>query len=370
MKRELVLSLFLLVLFSGFVSAALGITPARVQLDFVPGAEHEITYSILSDNPDISIGAEAGGGIFSEYITLSKKKFTGPGTFTLKIKFPDEIEPPGEHTISIGAKEFPSEDRFIGTSVEIRGIIKVFVPYPGRYAEAKLSIPDGNVGDLLPVEVYVINRGKERITADVRVDFFEKEGDIVNRMHFIPVDLESTNDRFFRKYLNTSGIKPGDYVAQAVVDYGEESIMIDKAFRVGSLFVRINNFTEELPQKGIERFFIDIESRWNGYLSEVSADVNISNDLGSVVFRTPSVDLGAWEKDTLVGFVDASGLEGKYKTDIVLNYAGEQSFASGFLVIRVLDLRMLIILVAGIVILIIIIILALWKLRNRKKKRK
>jgi len=370
MKRGLVLSLFLLVLFSGFASAALGITPARASINFVPGAEHEITYNILSDSPDMPIGTEIGGGAFSEYISLDKKKFTGPGSFTLKIKFPDEIDPPGEHTISVGVREFPTEENFIGTSVGIGAIIKIFVPYPGRYAEAKLSIPDGNVGDLLPVEVYVINRGKERITADVRVDFFEKEGNIINRMRFTPVELKTSQDRFFRRYLNTSGIKPGDYVAQAVVKYGEDSVVINKTFRVGSLFVRINNFTEELPQKGIERFLIDIESRWNGYLSEVSADINISNNLGSVVFRTPSVDLGAWQKDTLVGFVDTSGLEGEYKTEVVLNYAGEQTFATGLLFVRVFDIRMLMIIVAGIIVLIIIIALALWKLRGRKRKRK
>jgi hypothetical protein len=328
MKNGVLLFLLLIVL-SGFASA-LGISPAKTDLHFVSGGEHEIIYNVRSDSDrEVEIYID---GDLSEYAKLSKTEIVGSGSFTVKIKFPEYVDIPGEHRIMVGVKEKPTEDYFLGTAININGYIKVLVPYPGRYAETVLKVSDGNVDSEIPVEVQVINRGKEDIDVDVNVQFFTEFGEFVYNMPFSPATLVPTKDRYFRKFLNTIDFKPGNYFAESIVSYGDV-VRSNKTFRVGSLFVNVTNFTEKFIQGGIQKFNVDIESKWNANLQEVFADVNISNSTYSVEFRTPSSDLDAWERKTLTGFLDTSELLGKYDTKIVLHYLEEESQALGGLVV-------------------------------------
>ncbi len=371
MKKEMLLLFF--IIFLSDLALGLGISPAIVDINFAPGAEYEIDYLVYSEDPQQEIEAFLGGELL-EYASLSEKKLIGGGNFKVKIKFPDSIEKPGTHRIGVGVKELPSEEEFIGTVVQIHGVIRVNVPYPGRYAEIDLKVPDGNIDENIPVEVYVANKGKESINVNVNVRFFSEKQQVYT-MQFTPVSLEPTQDRYFRKFLNTNGFRAGDYVAEAVVNYGDE-IRTNKTFRIGSLFVNITNFTDKLPQGGIKKFFIDVESRWNGNLNNVYADVNISNSTKTIGFRTPSVDLEAWGRKTLVGFLDTNSLEGDYKTEILLYYAGEKSLAYGKLNVYKYGLNFVFILalIIAIVIIIIIVIFILFRkkikvLKTLKRKK-
>ncbi len=373
MKRGLLLLFSFLFFLNGVM--ALGISPAIVKLDFAPGVTHEITYSVHSEDPQQEIEAFVGGDL-ARYATLSEKKLIGGGNFKVIIKFPDSIDTPGVHNIGVGVKEVPTEQEFIGTAVQIQGVIKVSVPYPGRYAEAELNVPNGNVNEQIPVEVHVTNKGKENLNVNVNLEFFKdkgtgEKGEMSFFIPFKPVFLETTQDRYFRKFLNTSDFKPGNYVAEAVVSYGEET-RVNQRFRIGSLFVNITNFSDSLPKGGINKFHVSIESMWNNYIKEIYADVNISNGTKIVAFRTPPVDLNAWEKKDLEGFLDTSELNGEYLSHITLYYGGEKSFADGELFIYEKNrLDFTVFIIGGIVfVLIIFIIIVLFKKFKKKYQGK
>jgi hypothetical protein len=364
-KRGLLLLLFLL-LFSGFVNAALGISPAVVELDFTPGGKHEILYTVISDQPQTEIEIMSGGGPFGEYIRLSKKKIVGPGTFKLTVEFPDEIDSPGENRVGIGVKEAPPEDQFLGTSISISGVIIINAPYPGRYIEADLIVADGNVDEEVPVESYVINRGKEDVNVNVNVGIFSEEA-MVHNMVFTPVVLKSNEEKYFRKFLNTTGYRPGNYFAEAVFNYGNE-VIVNKTFRIGSLFVDVINFTERLPSGGIQKFYIDVKSLWNNNLPEVFADVNVSNSSYSEIFRTPSVDLRNWEGKTLVGFLDTEGLDGNYNSEITLYYDKETTVVNGVLLVSEgLGVSNIVLGVIAIVV-ILVMVIVIWRFRKKAFK--
>ena len=319
MKKRLVL-LLICIFYLSFASASLGISPAIREINFEPGKEVIINYKVYSDNPEEELSLRAEGDL-QDYMTLSKKELRGSGSFTLTINFPEKIDLPGIHTIGVGVRQKPSDDQFIGTSIDISAVLKIYVPYPGRYVEASLSVIDGNIDEEIPVEVYVINRGKEDLNLNVKVNFFAEGIDLVKTINFDQVLLGTTEEKTFKKKLNTNGLKPGNYLADAVIDYGEER-KINKTFKIGSLFVNVTNFTKNLSRGGIQRFLVDIESKWNGKIDEVYADINISNSTKSFYFRTPSVGLGAWERKILEGFLDTTGMEGEYNSEIVLIYSG------------------------------------------------
>lgn len=365
MKRWL-LVLGIILLLSGTASAALGITPAKTEFNFVPGAEHEITYRVLSDKPDQEIEIYVEGDL-AKYATVSKEVVFGADSFVFKLKFPSEADVPGPHQILVGAREVPSEDQFIGVAVNIRALVKVFIPYPGRYIEVGLTIPNGNTGDEIPIEAHAINRGKESLTISPMIDFKDSNGEVIETMSFSEVTLDTGQDRFFRKFLNTEGFSSGDYVATAVFDYGEIT-SVNKSFRIGSLFVNVTNITDKLPKKGIQKFYVDVESLWNDPLDEVYADVNVSNDAGSILFRTPSVSLEGWSKKTLEGFLDTKDLEGNYDVSVALKYAGKTSFAFGSLIVFEPTNWVIIGGIAGAVMLIIIILIVLIIIFKKRKK--
>lgn len=357
------IGLFFTIFYCGFGCASLGISPAIYDLDYVPGGEYEITYHVISDNPNSEVEVYAGGD-FREYVTLSEKTVTGTGDFKVKIKMPFVIDKPGEHRIGIGAREKPAENQFIGTAIDISGSIRFFVPYPGRYAEIELNIPNGNIDENIPVEAHVTNKGVESLNVNTEIQFFEENGRFVYDMPFTPVVLASKEDRYFRKYLDTKGYKAGNYYAKAIVDYGDV-VEINRTFRIGSLSVDIVNFTEKLQRGGIQKFFINIESKWNDNLNEVYADVNISNATKSFEFRTPSVSLGGWQKETLTGFLDTEGMAGQYKTAIVLNYGGQKNSVSGWLEIIEggAEVSYIVWGIIGIIILIVIIFI-IWRIKR------
>ncbi len=365
-KRAVLFFLVCFFLAVSYASASLGISPAIKDITFVPNAEHEIVFYIVSDDFKKKVDIYVEGDL-ANYTRLSKTEATGSDSFTLYIKFPDSVERPGLHGISVGVRERAPENAFIGTVIDIISSVRVFVPYPGRYAEGSLNVPDGNVDELLPVELYVINRGRENIEFSPSIKFLNAQEDVMSIMEFEPVSLRTGEERYFRKYLITSGFKQGLYTAEAAVDYGE-LLLINRSFRIGSLDVQIVNFTTRLSKGGIQKFLVDINSRWNNRIDEIYAEVNVSNLSSSIVFRTPSLDLAPWSSQTLVGFLDTEFMEGEYKTEIELSYQGSNTYASGVLfVYRKTNYTFVVI---GAVIVIALAFWLAWKIRKKSKKKK
>ncbi len=363
MKKGIIV-LFLLCIFLRPASAALGIGPATQDLNYVPGQTYTYTYHIISDNPDEDITLYAEGDL-AQYVVLSKTSIKGPESFTATVSFPSTGVAPGKHQLLIGAREKPSEDSFISATINIRAVIYVYVPYPGRYAEIELNIPNVNAGDLIPVEAHVINRGKEKVTANVAIDFYT-DGNKIETMNFEPVELETAEDRYFRKYLNSTGYKPGTYFASARVNYGDV-VETNATFHVGSLFVNVTNFTTRVHSGAIQKFYVNIESQWNNKISSVYADVNVTNGVQNITFKTPSISLEPWNRDTLTGYLDTTDLKGKYSVIVSLRYGDGETISSGMLEV-IEENSTLVYVVAGIVIVLIALFVIGWFVLRRRRK--
>ncbi len=368
MKKAVVL-FFLLVLFIKISAASLGISPAKFEVNFEPNHQYTFKFEAIVDEPDSELEAYVEGDL-SQYATLNKRELRGGGSFEVTLNLPAEVEKAGKNTLIVGVREIPGENEFIATSVNIRAIVNVYVPYPGKYVDVQLNVGDGNINEVIPVELHVINRGKESIEVSPIILFFDSGMNEVERMNFQSAFLNTSEERYFRKYLNTTGFKPDNYLASSVVNYGGEIFYLNQSFRIGSLFVNITDFTKELKKKGIQKYLIDIESGWNSQVSEVFADVNLTNGVQNITFRTPSAILNPWEKKTIEGFLDTDELEGRYNASIILSYERQKSFAYGTLAILESNMLLLIIIGSIAAILIVtatIIFIIRKKIKNIKK---
>lgn len=314
--------------------SSLGISPAIKNIAFTPGEEVKITFFVLDTVQGGIYEVHLGGGALAPYSSISTDSVQGSGSFILTIKFPDKIEKPGEHTISVSVKERPSEESFINTVIEVGSIIKVFVPYPGIYGDLALNIPDGNIDNNIPVELHVINRGDNPLdVSSVFIDFITNDGNSVKRLDFTPVKIPVSSDRYFRKYLDTREIPAGNYIGSAKVSYSGIINEVNKSFRVGSLLLNITNFTDYILGSGIQKFYVTLESRWNSPILGAYVDINLSNGLYNTVFRTPSIDLNPWEEKTVESYLDAEELDGSYNLILNATYHGQSTVAYGTLLV-------------------------------------
>lgn len=322
-----------LVFFVSSVSA-LGITPAIRSLEYVQGQEVNITFQVLDAVQGVVYDVIVRSGDLFNGSYANVDSVTGPESFVVTVKIPYGDVEPGPHYLGVSVKERPSETSFINTVVEVGAVVKTFVPYPGFYGDLSLNIPDGNLGDQIPVEFYVINRGDNPLDIKtVYVDFTSLNGISTKRLDFTPVVIPVAGDRYFRKYLDTNGMNAGDYIGTAKVEYEGLMREVNKSFRVGSLFVNISNYTDYIVGKGIQKFYVTLESRWNSPIYGAYVDVNLSNEFYSTTFRTPSVDLIPWEKKEIESFLETEDLEGVYNLFLNASYHGKSSVAYGTLLI-------------------------------------
>lgn len=375
MKRGIIIIIIILgfVIFIalnfGIVSAALGVSPAKIEFNFVPGFEHTFDYRIISDKEDGEVLLYAEGDL-AEYVTLSRSKVVGGGGLKVFLNLPENLNKPGENKIFIVAEEVPDESSFLGTAIIVKAVIKIFVPFPGRYAEVVPNIPDINIGENLPVEVNVINRGRETLTVDTKVEIYNNEGNLIDTVTFDSREIVVGENQYFRKLFNSTKLTAGDYNAVAVVDYGPETNSANTSFRVGSLFVEVLNHTGILyNNQKIQKFFIDIQSRWNSDIDSIFADVRLEG-VNFTSFRTPPVDLKAWEVKEIETFVELEGLDpGKYKANIDLRYEGVNSSYEGEVLIKggsEYNLAMILV-ILGVLIAVLVVLVVLRKKKNGKK---
>ncbi len=369
--------LFIIVILFGNISA-LSVTPAKVEFDFKPNLNQKIGYSVFepSDNLEINLSVE---GELSEYVSLDKSSLEGTGSFVAELNLPLNIEKPGKHRIFIVVREAVDDEVIgttIGTSVTIKAVIDIYVPYPGRYVEPTLKSEDVNIGEPLRFELDLLSQGTEDVIVYPRIEILSSENQTIDTLVFNERELKSLDSIKLQKVLDTTDYNPGQYVARAIVDYGK--ISTDESnFRVGELVINVLNYTDKIEVGGLQKFEIGIESGWNDEIDGAYADVKIYNFTGTFAnFKTSSTSLTPWEKKTIIGYFETDNFTtGKYKSNITLIYYGKNSGRSSSEVFVVeffkkTNLALIISIIAGLSILIIVgILIKKYVLKNVGKKK-
>lgn len=375
-KKEIVLLgiIFSLLLVSNFVSASLGISPAKEDVNFAPNYKFSVTFAVHSDDPTKLINVSIAGEL-TQYVTIDTTQIRGDGKVIVTVELPDSIEKPGKNRIWVVVSEIPEEDSgaAIGVAIKLMAAIDVRVPYPGKYLESEFNIPDANINEKIPVEIKVTSRGTETLLINPIVDFYDSSGKQVESMPFSTKELKTNEVKTFRQDLDSAKLKPDNYLAVATIDYGaDEKIVLNRTFKIGNLNVIITNFTQNATAGEINKFVIKLKSNWNGKIESIFANVNISNESSGYLFGTSPENLAPWEEKELFGYLDAKEMgPGKYHTEIRLNYQGQTTYSSGELVLfsKGTDNLWIIIGVVFGIMFIIVLYFIIRKMRNKKGRK-
>ena len=326
MKRGVILFILIALISNVY---AIGISPAVKELNFQPNLKETFRIEVVN-NADYDIEATLYlGGDLAQYAALSKESIlikkgqSAVAFYTIKLQ--ENLAVPGLHLLKIGAMEnLPSyvEGTGISARTSVESLLKIFVPYPGKYAEMSFNINNVNINDPVIFNIQLTNLGKEQIQkAKAIIEIYESNLKIASlNTNEMPIASESAG-MLTATYADTS--KPGIFLAKALVDYDGILINDSKEFRIGILFVDIINHTKQFKQDAINPFDIQIASKWNSRIDDIYGEIEIYQDNKKITpaFKTPSTDLAPWEKKTLTSYWDTTGLlPAAYQAKITLYY--------------------------------------------------
>ncbi len=327
--------IFLLVIFTILLSAgafAIGITPGKTDIAYEQGESREVEFSVInSENTDIDLVVLVQGEL-NESISLSEVSFSmSAGEREKKLKYKIDIPSglkPGLHTSEVVVVQLPKKSgtsqAFIGASVGVATQVHVFVPYPGKYAEATLNVlgpeSDGSMLFVFPV----MSRGElDLVRVRANIDIYSSLNEKVATINTNEISLKSGERGEVVARWNPN-VAPGPYRAVATLIYDEDTSKLEAAFNIGQQVLEVSGIeVNDFSLGGIAKFEILVENKWSQQISGAYAQMQVFNDAGEVMadFKSATYDIPALSKTLMVAFWDTEGVrEGKYKSSLFLRY--------------------------------------------------
>jgi hypothetical protein len=306
------------------------ITPASIQIDFTPNYEEVFTfYTEKSDYNKAYIE-----GDLTEFITIEENRISLDGSFKVRVKLPDEIDSPGIKSAFIGVIEGGKGGGTVSGIASIRSPIRIRVPYPGYFAEVSLHTRDLNINETAVFYVNINNIGKLNITnAKSTISILNLDGETIETLTTGTKKININSAENLEAIFDASQHSPGIYSAVAHVEYGDLDKDLERKFKIGTLKLRLLNYSSNLDADKIGRFELILESEWNSKIENAFAEITIFNDTQEITsIRTASFDLLPWERKTIDSFLDLRGVkEGEYRVEITLKYGGNTDKILGLL---------------------------------------
>jgi hypothetical protein len=317
---------------------ALSVTPSVQDLDYSPGETVTIhfTFSGAEQAEVVLSGALA---TYSQLLT--PKNNTGcldkMCAIDIKISIPDLSNNPGRNDLTVAVSERdPNPDPFSGAGVsalpKILGIVRMMVPYPGKYLTAKINpvVTSTKVGEQFPIIVEVINYGGqtiEHISGIARIYSF-REGEEEYKVELSSLtNLGAGNKGELKALWDTKGVKPGSYgiIANISYDGGQYASTKYPGIKVGDKVVKVMEISpKELYTGKIQKVSFRVENFWNEafdvYVNAVLKEPNTPTILAEAKSPLLKLENGI---GTVEGYLDLTDVkEGKYVLETETFFSG------------------------------------------------
>jgi hypothetical protein len=335
MRRYILILLIGIFMMSGVLG--FGISPARTTLDFGAGMEKDISFDVInSEGEDISFVFLAQGDlaeyIFSDVSSGSILASEERKSFSYNLKLPELLEP-GLHKGEVVVMQLPDEGGGEGSQVlatlAVATQIYLYVPYPGKYANAKLYVYSANVGEVVKFVIPVSSAGEFDLTSvRANVDVYDKTGEIVDSFNIGPIAIPSGQQREL-VYDWDADVPVGDYVAKATVVYGDGTVSLEEKFSVGSEKLVLQEiWVDDFNLGEIAKLEMLVENKWSEKIGDVLIKTKISNERGGVVseFKSSDYDVDGFSKEVFVSYWDTAGvIEGDYDAEVSIKHGDKES---------------------------------------------
>lgn len=309
----------------------LGITPARTTVNFEPNLEKEVSFSVInSEAKDLNLVVSVQGEL-AEYVSLSETSFSMSSTQDSKevlynVNLPSELSP-GLHTAEIMVLQSPESkdlsETYIEATLAVITQLYIYVPYPGKYAEADLSVfnlDDGNVQFVIPV----ISRGEFDLTSvKANIDIFTSLNEKVATINTNEIEILSKERKEVTALWDTTNINAGPYRVVATLIYDEQTLKLERNFNVGKKRLSIESIeVNDFTLGDIAKFEILVKNEWGENMSDVYVQMLVRNN-GEFIgdFKSPNYEIESLDKILMTAFWDTKGVKaGTYDSSLLLHY--------------------------------------------------
>jgi hypothetical protein len=295
-----------------------GVNPVGYSVDFEENLSKDFEFTFFLDNGE-NLNLD---GVFAQYVELDEDKVWDEGKVVASLVFPA-----GDFS-SLGLS-YGFNDVWVEAG-EVKGLIRVNVPYPDDFVLVDVKVPNVNVGEEVDFTLSVENMGLESILLNSSVEIYAEEGEVLFEVfEWENVSVESGELVNLRNKFDSSNYSGGEYFAVAKVVVSDDVVLARDSFRLGVFDVKILNYTTSIASGDIQKFKVTVESLWDDDMPEVYFEARPVVEGAFPSFDSSIVSLDAWEVKTLVGYLDARELEGEFEIDINIRYDDEESLEKG-----------------------------------------
>ena len=337
-KGCLMVAIVLLVLLSSNV-LALGITPARTTVDFSPGLEQTVSFSVLNSehknsNLVVYVQGELNQSISLKETSINMQASEDSKQMSYSFKLPQNLEP-GSHMAEVVVLQLPEKSEgsnaYVGAAVGVATQLEVFVSYPGKFAEASLNIVNAEQNGEATFVIPVVSRGDlDLVSVRANIDIYTKLNEKVATFNTNEISVKS-GDRKEIVAKWKADVPIGSYRAVATLIYDSEVLRLEKEFSVGSAVLDLQQITvNEFKLGGIAKIEMLVENKWTEPMQGVYTETEVFNAKGQVMadFKSPTYNIQPLNKVVLTSYWDTAGVkEGQYESNLYLRY-GEKSTQS------------------------------------------
>lgn len=312
----------------------LGLTPARTTVNFEPGLQKQVTFSIVnSESKEMNLLVSVQGEL-AEYVKLDESNVhllasQDTKEISYSVVLPEDLSP-GVHTADIMVLQVPesaeSDETYIEATLAVVTQLYVYVPYPGKYAEADLSVfslDNANVKFVIPV----ISRGEFDLTSvKAIVDIYTPLNEKIATLDTNEVEIPSGKRKEVFAVWDTSDVQQGPYRAVANLIYDEDTMTLEKGFNVGKKKLVIESVeVNDFSLGEIAKFEVLVRNDWSEIVNGVYVQMLIKNSKDELMenIKSPTYDTPPLEKTLMTAFWDTKGVRvGTYDASLLLNYGG------------------------------------------------
>jgi hypothetical protein len=327
-------ALFILVLL--FISmlasvSALGITPGRSTFNYLPGEQRVVNFGVVNSGEENIKLVVLVEGELKESVELSEDAFSMSSiererSLSYTLNMPEDLSP-GLHTADVSvvslSEQSPTGQAFIGAVVGVKTQLHVLVPYPGKFAEAKLNILDDDSG-VIKFVIPVHSRGKEELEkVSATFEIYKNLGERAVTLNSDEVSISSEKRRELSAEWDVSDVEGGRYIVIATLNYDGKVMNFEREFNVGKSVLNLVGIgVKDFTLGEIAKFEMIVESEWSETIEDANAQMIIYEAGREIAnLKSSSKDISPNVKTLMELFWDTADIkEGIYETSLFLRH--------------------------------------------------
>lgn len=318
----------------GLPGDAIGVAPADKEIMFEPYAEKTVTLKVFNTGGEkaearISVEGELADCVELQQDTVHFESGETEKKVSYTVRLPEGMEEPGDHVTRVIIKQVPREYESEGGGISIvpsvGHLLKVHVPYPGKYAKARMFVPKFRLNEENNFAIEITNLGEETIDAAVYLDIYGPGGEEIATLTSDGVRVESKDKEIV--IIKWTPTYRGEFLVKVRVKYSDLFARDEKYVTVGELLVDVEYINVDRFFLGdIAKFNIMLRSEWNSRIEGIYAQMVINDAMNRTIgdVKTPTVDMEPFEREVLNAYWDTEGVDtGVYDAGINIHYGGK-----------------------------------------------